>query len=233
MRQVERLKKPLGNGAIGTNGEIIQQLSLSWLNLRNNLTHSKVQVHHEGQTGPGGPSRKPLCPSLSNRHSIPQFGIAGSFNCLDSGLSFPKHCAPFLLLFFLFVPGSPYSSGLRRGAMLKYHLLQNQHENQTQRDPSRYHTLSTNTTACFTRLPSSGKLFLISAFRTVFSSTAWTSSPLSVHSHPSGGGNVNTRQLPSTQHHRIASHATVLLHLTTWATSPSQRPVLRPPHLYI
>lgn len=42
MRQVKRLKKPLGEWRNRNQWEIIQQLSLSWLDLRNNLTHSKV-----------------------------------------------------------------------------------------------------------------------------------------------------------------------------------------------
>lgn len=54
--------------------------------------------------------------------------------------------------------------------------------------------------------------------------------PLFSALHPSGGGNVNTRQLPSTQHHRIASHATVLLHLTNLAV-PTPRSAT--PYIYI
>jgi hypothetical protein len=55
--------------------------------------------------------------------------------------------------------------------------------------------------------------------------------PLSRSVRPPGCGNVNTRQLPSTQHHRIASHATVPL---CSPASPSRRPrYATPVYIYL
>lgn len=82
---------------------------------------------------------------------------------------------------------------------------------QTGRHPSKYHTRSTNIETCFTRLPWKG-WFLLFPSRTVFSQHTL---------RPRGSSNVNTRQLPSTRHHRIASHATVPVYSPT---SPSRRP---------
>lgn len=130
-------------------------------------TTSKVQAHHERQTG-WAEQKTPLPLPLPLQQALPQFGIAGSFNCLDSGLALVETLCTFSAVFFPFVPrlSRPYSSGLRRDAMLKHHILENQHQTSSREIPQ-YITLTTNTEPA--SQGSSGTLILISASRTVFS----------------------------------------------------------------
>lgn len=184
---------------------------------------------------PGRPrTENPSAPlPLPLQQAFPNSGSRGPSIALTVGYLLPNTvrllCSVLPFLLFL---GSPYSSGLGRDAILKHRILKSQPDTL---DPTRSREIPQNITLCPPTLSpasqgSSGKLILKFASRTVFSSAAWTSSPLSSALHPLVSGNVNTRQLPSTQHHHIALHAAVPLRSPT---SPSRRPVLRPPHICI
>lgn len=225
MRQVERLKKPLGEWCNRNQWEIIQQLSLSWLDLRNNFTQpARLKLIMKGRRG--GPNRKPLClcPSLSNK-LYPHSGSRGPSIALTVGCLLRNTVHLFCSVLPICSSALP-SLFLRvetRCSVEASYPWKNQHQTSSREIPQNI-TLTTNTEACFARLKwNIGSHIGFS--HSILQPSMDLFPPCPVHSHPPSGGNVNTRQLPSTQHHRIALHATVPLHSPT---SPSRRIYISP-----